>query len=129
MENGVLFNQLMISEGFGHEYTYNLPYKYQEEFKQAEHDAREEKRGLWAKTIAGDCSPEPASQGEAGFRATGSYECTRNTYKYQEEFKQAEHDAREEKRGLWAKTIAGDCSPEPASQGEAGFSATGSYEC
>jgi len=80
MENGVLFNQLMISEGFGHEYTYNLPYKYQEEFKQAEHDAREEKRGLWAKTIAGDCSPEPASQGEAGFRATGSYECTRNTY-------------------------------------------------
>ena len=80
LENAVFFNQLMISEGYGHEYTYNLPYKYQKEFKEAEKTAREEKRGLWAKTIAGDCSPEPASQGEAGFRATGFYECTRNTY-------------------------------------------------
>ena len=80
LEDGTFFNQLMISEGYGHEYTYNLPYKYQKEFKEAEKTAREEKKGLWAKTIASDCSPEPASQNEAGFRAPGSYECTRNAY-------------------------------------------------
>ncbi|HXK38756.1 MAG TPA: thermonuclease family protein [Candidatus Paceibacterota bacterium] len=80
LENAVFFNQLMISEGYGHEYTYNLPYKYQVEFKEAEKTAREEKKGLWAKTIAGDCSPEPALQGEAGFRAPGSYDCSRNAY-------------------------------------------------
>ena len=49
------FNEYMISEGYGHEYTYNLPYKYQEEFKVAEKKAREEKKGLWADdTCAGD---------------------------------------------------------------------------
>lgn len=48
LEDGTLFNQLMISEGYGHEYTYNLPYKYQKEFKQAENTAREGKKGLWA---------------------------------------------------------------------------------
>jgi len=91
LEDGTFFNQFMISEGYGHEYTYNpstgadtypigLPYKYQKEFKEAEKTAREEKKGLWAKTIASDCSPEPASQNEADFRAPGSYECTRNAY-------------------------------------------------
>ncbi|MDO8561864.1 MAG: thermonuclease family protein [bacterium] len=45
---GTLFNQLMISEGFGHEYTYNIPYKYQQQFQAAEKTAREEKKGLWA---------------------------------------------------------------------------------
>lgn len=38
----------MISEGYAHEYTYNLPYKYQSEFKQAEKDAREAGKGLWS---------------------------------------------------------------------------------
>jgi micrococcal nuclease len=40
-------NQAMISDGYAHEYTYNLPYKYQDDFKQAENSAREAKRGLW----------------------------------------------------------------------------------
>ena len=38
----------MIAEGYGHEYTHNLPYRYQAEFKAAEAEAREEKKGLWA---------------------------------------------------------------------------------
>ena len=42
------FNKLMISEGFAHEYTYNIPYKYQKEFKNAESQARENKKGLWS---------------------------------------------------------------------------------
>ncbi len=48
LENGTNFNKMMISEGFALEYTYNLSYKYQQEFKQAEKEAREAKRGLWA---------------------------------------------------------------------------------
>ncbi len=48
MEDGTSFNKLMISEGYAHEYTYSLPYKYQVEYKQAERDARDNNRGLWA---------------------------------------------------------------------------------
>lgn len=49
LEDGTLFNKLLISEGYAHEYTYHSnPYKYQEEFIQAERDAREQSKGLWA---------------------------------------------------------------------------------
>ncbi len=47
-KDGVLLNQLMIEQGYAHEYTYDKPYKFQEEFRQAEHDAIVNKRGLWA---------------------------------------------------------------------------------
>ena len=58
----ILFNEYMIAEGYGHEYTYNLPYKYQREFKEAESRAREEKRGLWADdTCAGNTKKSAAS--------------------------------------------------------------------
>jgi micrococcal nuclease len=42
------FGKLMINDGFASEYTYNLPYKYQNEYKQAEKNAREANKGLWA---------------------------------------------------------------------------------
>ena len=62
LSNGTLFNEYMIAEGYGHEYTYNLPYKYQREFKAAEARAREEKKGLWADdTCAGDTKKSAAS--------------------------------------------------------------------
>jgi micrococcal nuclease len=48
LEDKTNFNKKMIEEGFAHEYTYNIPYKYQEEFKRAEKEARENKKGLWA---------------------------------------------------------------------------------
>ena len=58
----ILFNEYMIAEGYAHEYTYNLPYKYQREFKAAEARAREEKKGLWADdTCAGDTKQPAAS--------------------------------------------------------------------
>nr|DAS13205.1 MAG TPA: SNc [Caudoviricetes sp.] len=59
----------MIRQGYGNEYTYNSnPYKYQVEFKEAAHKAREENKGLWAEnTCAGDAtkpaySPAPTPQ-------------------------------------------------------------------
>jgi len=48
LEDGTLFNKWMIENGYGHEYTYNIPYKYQTEFQNAEKYARENKLGLWA---------------------------------------------------------------------------------
>ena len=48
LSDGTNFNEYMIAEGYGHEYTYRLPYKYQSEFKAAEKEAREAKKGLWA---------------------------------------------------------------------------------
>lgn len=53
LSDGMLLNKMMIEEGYGHEYTHHLPYKYQEEFKTAETRARELKKGLWADEACG----------------------------------------------------------------------------
>lgn len=48
LPSGLNVAEHLIVEGYGHEYTYRFPYKYQENFKTAEDTARAEKRGLWA---------------------------------------------------------------------------------
>lgn len=48
MEDGTQFNDYMVANGYAHEYTYRLPYRYQAEFKAAEAAARSAKLGLWA---------------------------------------------------------------------------------
>ncbi len=48
LEDGTLFNRTMIEEGYGYEYTYHVPYKYQDKFKTAQTKAQTEKKGLWA---------------------------------------------------------------------------------
>lgn len=45
--NDVDFGFFMITHGYAYEYTYDLPYKYQSEYKKAEEQAREEGIGLW----------------------------------------------------------------------------------
>jgi micrococcal nuclease len=57
---GLLFNKYMIAEGYGHEYTYRLPYKYQKDFKEAETQAREQKKGLWADDACAGNTKQPA---------------------------------------------------------------------
>ena len=55
LDDGTNFNKKMISEGFAFEYTYSGPYKYQTEFKKAQEEARDGKKGLWAdNTCCGD---------------------------------------------------------------------------
>lgn len=49
LEDGTNFNELMISEGYAYEYTYNKPYKYQSEFKKAQKFAQKNSIGLWGK--------------------------------------------------------------------------------
>lgn len=41
-------NYAMIYDGYAYEYTYNVPYKYQSEFKAAQRDADVNNRGLWS---------------------------------------------------------------------------------
>jgi len=55
LADGSLFEWAMVADGFAHEYTYDLPYRYQVELREAERSAREAGRGLWASaTCAGD---------------------------------------------------------------------------
>lgn len=55
LEDGTNFNEMMIREGYAHEYTYKDPYKYWLDFKNAEKEARTNQRGLWAEnTCDGD---------------------------------------------------------------------------
>jgi len=53
IDGKILYNLQMIQDGYAFEYTYNLPYKYQEQFKQAQRDAREKERGLWNPNACG----------------------------------------------------------------------------
>lgn len=48
LEDGTNFNEWMISEGYAYEFTYNRSYKYQTQFKQAEDEAKDNKKGLWS---------------------------------------------------------------------------------
>ena len=59
LPDGRLFAKVMIAEGYGFEYTYAVPYRYQEDFKAAQREATEAERGLWAE---GACdAPWPVS--------------------------------------------------------------------
>jgi micrococcal nuclease len=46
--SGRLFNLDMIADGYAFEYTYDLPYRYQADFKAAQNDASANNRGLWS---------------------------------------------------------------------------------
>ncbi len=59
LEDGTNFNKWMIENGYGYEYTYDLPYKYQGEFKLVESQAKSQKKGLWAD---GACQAEKPAQ-------------------------------------------------------------------
>lgn len=50
-KDGIFFNKYMIEQGYAYEYTYDMPYKYQSQFKEAEKKARDLKSGLWAEGV------------------------------------------------------------------------------
>ena len=54
LEDGTLINEKLIEEGYGTEYTYKIPYKFQTEFKAAEKIAKGEKMGIWADGVCGN---------------------------------------------------------------------------
>lgn len=77
-EDGLFYNKYMIEQGYAHEYTYNIPYKYQTEFKAAQKSAQENQRGLWSPdTCNGDTASSAAtsttSQTNTTNTLTGKY--------------------------------------------------------
>jgi len=58
-QDGFFYNLAAIRDGFAYEYTYNIPYQYQTEFKAAQKYARDNKLGLWADNACGTDSFNP----------------------------------------------------------------------
>jgi len=89
-DDGLFYNKYMIEQGFAHEYTYDIPYKYQSEFKAAEKSARENQRGLWSpNTCNGDTTSDsessdtqtaPATMPSGGKFYTSSYHTSKYYY-------------------------------------------------
>jgi len=48
LPDGTNFEEYMIENGFGREYTYKKPYKYQKQFKAAQAKAKAASLGLWS---------------------------------------------------------------------------------
>ncbi len=48
LPDGTDYGLFMISNGYAHEYTYNIPYEKQSDYRKAEADARNNDRGLWS---------------------------------------------------------------------------------
>ena len=63
----------IISSGYGYEYTYNVPYEKQSEYKSVQNEASKAERGLWSpstcngnkETPTVPATPQPSSQPEA----------------------------------------------------------------
>ncbi len=49
LEDGTFLNADIIKQGYGHAYT-RFPFKYLDEFRRYEGEAREQERGLWGKS-------------------------------------------------------------------------------
>ncbi|MDP2691207.1 MAG: S-layer homology domain-containing protein [bacterium] len=81
LQNGSFVNEVLIREGFAREYTYDKPYQYQAQFREAENEARIQGRGLWAEdacveeSVPAEIQPiEPTSE------ITSIPDCGRNAY-------------------------------------------------
>lgn len=74
-------NDYLVRQGYAHSYSYPPDIKHQDQFKQAEEEARNNKRGLWAddacKTettaITAPATPTPSSSSNLG--GTVAYSC------------------------------------------------------
>jgi micrococcal nuclease len=62
LPGGRNFGEVMIGDGYAHEYTYRIPYAYQDEFRAAQDEAMRNQLGLWSPaTCAGDTSQPGAN--------------------------------------------------------------------
>ena len=60
LQDGTNVGLEMIQDGFAHEYTYNLPYKYQSDFEEAENHARRDNIGLWSTNTCNGDTTKPS---------------------------------------------------------------------
>ncbi len=59
--NGQNINNQMISDGYAYEYTYNTPYKYQNDFKKSQITASDGNKGLWSPSTCNGERATPSS--------------------------------------------------------------------
>jgi micrococcal nuclease len=52
-DDGLFVNRELVANGFAHEYTYDIPYRFRDEFRNAETAARTAGKGLWAPGVCG----------------------------------------------------------------------------
>ena len=64
IQDGTLYNQKMIQDGYAHEYTYQVPYQLQRKFQAAERQAREQGRGFWSPSTCSGDTTQPADAPE-----------------------------------------------------------------
>ena len=50
LEDGTFLNAEIIKQGYGYAYT-RFPFKYMDEFRRYQREAREQGRGLWGKVL------------------------------------------------------------------------------
>ncbi len=65
LPDGRNFAEVMIAEGFGFEFTYRFPYRYQDTFTAAQRAAREAERGLWHPAACAGGAIQPPSAADA----------------------------------------------------------------
>lgn len=71
MSDGRLYNETIIAEGYAHEYTYAIPYRYRDALRAAERSARIAERGLWSPTTCAGDPTEPTSPTSSHTAASG----------------------------------------------------------
>lgn len=63
LADGTDFGLWMVANGYAHEYTYNIPYQRQAQYKAAYREAREKSLGFWAPETCGGDTKKPAGAG------------------------------------------------------------------
>jgi micrococcal nuclease len=61
LADGTLLGQQLIRDGYAFEYTYRLPYRYQESYRAAQQQARSDLSGLWAPEACAGVVATPAT--------------------------------------------------------------------
>jgi micrococcal nuclease len=60
LADGRNFGEVMLADGYAHEYTYDRPYAYRDAFKAAEASAMANQAGLWSPSTCGGDTQQPA---------------------------------------------------------------------
>ncbi len=71
LPDGRNFGEVMIGDGYAHEYTYRFPYTYQDEFKAAQLEAMANQLGLWSPTTCAGDTTQPAGDSDVAPQAAG----------------------------------------------------------
>jgi len=80
LSDGTDVNKLLVKQGYAHEYTYSIPYKYQAEYKTAQLYAQENKNGLWADGICENLLLSSTELPTPVLVDTSKYDCSSNKY-------------------------------------------------